>query len=90
MNVSIMASGGGSYIKSGDEMVLLGEEEVVGLGWMLSWNLLGRVWYDAVIFGDEGIGFRSVAADNMCQKVFKKDFYKLAVSVNTFLIAVYS
>jgi hypothetical protein len=75
MSVSIMASGGGSYIKSGDEMVLLGEEEVVGLGWMLSWNLLGRVWDDAVIFGDEGIGFRSVAADNMCQKVFKKDFY---------------
>jgi hypothetical protein len=45
----------------------------VGLGWMLSWNLLGRVWDDAVIFGDDGIGCRSVGADNTCQKVFKKD-----------------
>jgi hypothetical protein len=48
------------------------------------------VWDDAVIFGDDGIGWRSVGADNTCQKVFKKDFYKLAVSVNAFPIAVYS
>lgn len=42
--VMCIGSWGGSCIKGGDDMVLFGE--VLGLGWMLSWNSLGRVWDD--------------------------------------------
>jgi hypothetical protein len=44
--VMCIGSWGGSCIKGGDDMVLFGE--VLGLGWMLSWNLLGRVWDDSI------------------------------------------